>query len=297
MIRMVIHGGAGAVQTPPEKKEECETGLREALAAGYGILETGGSAMDAVQASVMVLEDCSYFNAGRGSVLNRRGRIEMEAGIMDGETRDAGAVTALKRTRNPIALARIVLEKTPHVFLSGSAAEQLARLHELPMESPEYFITEYRRRQWLAAGDTIQMDHMGPPGHPQTVGAVARDATGNLAAATSTGGMTNKLAGRIGDSAVPGAGVFADNRVCAISSTGRGEYFLRTQAAMRVAMLVQYDRRSLPEACEIALAEIAELGGDGGFIAVSADGEIAMPFNTSGMYRAYHGPAGEFISL
>ena len=245
--------------------------LQQALEAGY----QAKTALDAVVAALMVLEDSPLFNAGRGSCFNADGEIEMDASIMDGEKLRAGAVAAVRRIRNPVLAARLVMEKTRHVLLAGDGAERLAREHGLPLEEPSYFATDIR----LAALKRNLKYHHG------TVGAVALDADGNLAAATSTGGYTGKLPGRIGDSPLIGAGNYADNRACAVSGTGLGEAFIRAAVAYDVAARMRYRGSSLAAAARAALANVAKLGGDGGLIAVDRRGNVVMPFNSEGMYR------------
>jgi L-asparaginase / beta-aspartyl-peptidase len=257
--------------------------LAEALRVGYEILKNHGKSLDAVTAAVMVLEDSPLFNAGRGSCFNADGEIEMDASIMDGEELRAGAVAAVRRIRNPVLAARLVMEKTRHVLLAGDGAERLARKHGLAVENPSYFSTEKR----LAALKRNLQYHHG------TVGAVALDQDGNLAAATSTGGYTGKLPGRIGDSPIIGAGNYADNRACAVSGTGLGEAFIRAAVAYDVAARMRYRKEPLAKAAAAALANVARLGGDGGLVAVDRRGNLAMPFNSEGMYRAAIDRAGK----
>ena len=252
------------------------TVLNDALRVGYEILKNHGKSLDAVTAAVMVLEDSPLFNAGRGSCFNAEGEIEMDASVMEGERLRAGAVAAVRRIRNPVLAARAVMEKSRHVLLAGSGAEAFARRHGLPLEAPGYFKTMTR----LAALKRNLKNHHG------TVGAVALDQDGNLAAATSTGGYTGKLPGRIGDSPIIGAGTYADNRACAVSGTGLGEAFIRAAVAYDVAARMRYRKESLARAAAAALANVARLGGDGGLIAVDRRGNVAMPFNSEGMYRA-----------
>ena len=272
---MAIHGGAGVL-----RKERPSTRHRAALAraleAAYDILQSGGSSLDAVTAAVVVLEDDPLFNAGRGSSFNSDGEIELDASIMDGARLAAGAVAAVRRIRNPILAARAVMEKTKHVLLAGDGAERFARKLGVALVPPEYFHTPQR----LAALRRNLKSRHG------TVGAVALDAAGNLAAATSTGGYTGKLPGRIGDSPIIGAGTYADNRSCAVSGTGLGELFIRSVLAYDVAARMQYRGQSLQRAASAALANIARLGGSGGLVAVDRRGNVAMPFNSEGMYRA-----------
>ena len=249
--------------------------LKQALEAGYEALKNGTS-LDAVTAAVVVLEDSPLFNAGRGSCFNADGEIEMDASVMEGKQLRAGAVAAVRRIRNPVLAARLVMQKTRHVLLAGDGAERLAREHGLALEGPAYFATEQRR---AALKRNLKYHH-------GTVGAVALDRDGNLAAATSTGGYTGKLPGRIGDSPIIGAGTYADNRACAVSGTGLGEAFIRAAVAYDVGARMLYRKDSLGKAAAAALAAVARLGGDGGLIAVDRRGNVAMPFNSEGMYRA-----------
>jgi len=278
-IAIAVHGGAGAM---PRRKLSAAAermyrrGLERALEAGHAVLARGGAALDAVAASVVVLEDDPLFNAGRGACFNADGKHELDASIMDGRTRAAGAVAAVTRIRNPVLAARAVMEHSSHVLLVGAGAERLARAHGLRMERAAYFHTAWR----LAALKQGLKRHHG------TVGAVARDADGNLAAATSTGGYTGKLPGCVGDSPAIGAGTYADNASCAVSGTGLGEAFMRSVLAYDVAARLHYRREPVARAARNALQDIRKLGGDGGVIAVDRRGNIAMPFNSQGMYRA-----------
>ena len=249
--------------------------LREALSAGYDLLKSGSGSLDAVIAAVVVLEDSPLFNAGRGSCFNADGEVEMDASVMEGERLRAGAVAGVRRIRNPVLAARLVMEKTRHVLLASGGAERLAEKHGLELETPEYFRTE---RQQSALDRNLKNYH-------GTVGAVALDPDGNLAAATSTGGYTGKLPGRIGDSPLIGAGTYADNRACAVSGTGLGEAFIRAAVAHDVAARMRYRGESLASAARAALAGVKKLGGDGGLIAVDRRGNVATPFNSEGMYR------------
>jgi len=251
-------------------------GLALALDAGYEILKTGKSAIEAVTAAVMVLEDDPLFNAGRGASLNSDGEAEMDASIMEGAKLRAGAVAVVRRIRNPVLAARAVMEKTRHVLLAGEGAERFARRHGLKLESPAYF----RTARQLASLRKNRKNYHG------TVGAVALDTEGNLAAATSTGGYTGKMPGRIGDSPIIGAGTYADNRACAVSATGLGEAFIRAAVAHDMSARMRYRGVSLAAAAAAALANVAKLGGDGGLVAVDRRGNVAMPFNSEGMYRA-----------
>ena len=271
---IAVHGGAGVMRRDKPGAAH-QAALKQALEAGYELLGKGSSSLDAVCAAVLVLEDSPLFNAGRGSCFNADGEIEMDASVMDGEKLRAGAVAAVRHVRNPVLAARMVMEKTRHVLLAGDGAERLAKQHGLPLEPPEYFHTERR----LEALKKNLKNYHG------TVGAVALDGDGNLAAATSTGGYTGKLPGRIGDSPLIGAGNYADNRACAVSGTGLGEAFIRAAVAYDVAARMRYRRESLAAAARAALANVKKLGGDGGLIAVDRRGNVAMPFNSEGMHR------------
>ena len=291
---IVIHGGAGTLVKglmTPEKEEQYKKALENALESGYAILENGGNAIDAVEAAVRKLEDSPLFNAGKGSVFTNDGTHEMDASIMDGKTLDAGAVSLITGIRNPVSLARDIMDKSDHVFLAGEGAMRFANSLGYSLESPEYFYDELRYQQWqeIKDSDSFQLDHsLKKDSKFGTVGAAACDKDGNIAAATSTGGMTNKRWGRVGDSPMIGAGNYANNKTCAVSCTGSGEYFIRGVVAYDVSCLMEYKEMSLEEAAtEVIKKRILEIGGDGGLIAVDAQGNIAMPFNTEGMYRAY----------
>ena len=280
-IALALHGGAGVTRRDRRGAAHEEI-LRAALETGYEILRTGGTSLDAASAAVVVLEDSPLFNAGRGSCLNAAGEVEMDASCMDGASLAAGAVAAVRRTRNPVLAARAVMEKSPHVILSGQAADNFAGNHGLALEAPAYFQTEAR----LAALKKGLQRHHG------TVGAVALDAQGNLAAATSTGGYTGKLAGRVGDSPIIGAGTYADNRTCAVSGTGWGEAFIRVALAHEVSSRMRHLNEPLQKAARSALRQVQRIGGDGGLVAVDRRGNIAMPFNSAGMFRACIGVDG-----
>lgn len=288
---IAIHGGAGTIdrsQMSSEKEKEYRKALQQALTEGSIILEKGGSSLDAVCAAVVMLEENPLFNAGKGSVFNHDGKHEMDASIMRGESLEAGAVAGICGPRNPVLLAREVMEKSGHVLLCGRGAEQFARERGLEFMPDDWFSTEFRKNQLedaLKEGE-VRLDHGGGKKFG-TVGAVALDALGNLAAATSTGGMTNKKFGRLGDSPIIGAGTYADNATCAVSCTGSGEFFIRSVTAFNVSALMEYGGKSLWEAAEYVVhSKLAAIGGDGGLIAVDSRGNIAMPFNTPGMYRA-----------
>ena len=278
---IAIHGGAGVLRADKPGAAE-RRALARALEAGYEAL-LAGNALDAVTAAVAAMEDDPHFNAGRGSCYNAEGEIEMDASIMDGATLRAGAVAAVRLIRNPVLAARAVMDRTRHVLLVGASAERFARKHGVKLEPARYFRTERRLR-------ALRRKHERYHG---TVGAVALDRDGNLAAATSTGGYTGKMAGRVGDSPIIGAGNYADNRACAVSGTGLGEAFIRTSLAHDVAARMRYGGATLAAATRGALAAIAELGADGGLIAVDRRGNVAMPFNSEGMYRAAVDRAGK----
>ena len=295
--RLVIHGGAGSeriAHDDPAHEQSARAGLQRALDAGAAILSDGGSAVDAVEAAGRVLEEDPCFNAGRGSVLTERGEVELDAAIMDGRDRSAGAVAGIKTTRAPISLARRLMEYGPHVFLSGDAADRFAASAGIEQVPNSFFILPERRRQLdeaLAAGNAADPIKYG------TIGAVAVDMLGNVAAATSTGGITAKKWGRVGDSPLIGAGTYADNRAAAVSATGSGEYFIRAVAAHQLAELVRVGSQSLQQALDAVLVDIAALGGKGGLIAVAPDGEAAMGFTTPAMYRGMAGPEGTTVAI
>jgi L-asparaginase / beta-aspartyl-peptidase len=294
---IALHGGAGTIlpsSMTPEKLERYTSALREALHAGSAVLENGGSALDAVERSVRSLEDCPLFNAGKGAVFTHSGTHEMDASIMNGATLEAGAVTGINHVKNPVSLARTIMEKSGHVFLSGQQAEEFARAMNLPFASADYFFDEFRHQQWqdVKDSDTYQLDHSSSTEKSDkkfgTVGAVARDKFGNLAAATSTGGMTNKKWGRVGDSPIIGAGTYANNKTCAISCTGHGEFFIRAVVAYDISCLMEYKGLTLEEACKVVVHDkLVPFGGEGGLVAVDAEGNVCLPFNSDGMYRAW----------
>ena len=287
MHSIVIHGGAGPIpsQIPDAQKREYEASLGKALDAGYAILDRGGSSLDAVTLAVCMLEDDPLFNAGRGAALTRDGTAELDASIMDGRSQKAGAVAGVLHVKNPIELARRVMEKSRHVMLMGAGAEELAMEAGLAMVPNLYFRTDDRRRQLEAEQRGTPVSDLIPAA-AGTVGAVAFDKQGNLASATSTGGMTNKRPGRAGDTPVIGAGTYAKNGVAAVSCTGHGEYFIRTVAAYHIVSSVEYRGMSLEQAArELLEQRVAGLGGDGGIIAIDGNGEIVMQFITPGMFR------------
>src|SRR3954452_24336092 len=284
--RLVIHGGAGSMRPgrlPPEQEECARAGLERALEAGSAILEKRERAIDAVEAAVRVLEEDSCFNAGRGSVLTATGCIELDAAIMDGRTRAAGAVSGLRTTRAPISLARRLLDDGPHVFLSGHGADDFAHMSGLEQVDNRWFEIPERRRQ---LDELMAADGFDDEVKYGTVGAVAVDVDGHVAVATSTGGLTAKRWGRVGDSPLIGAGTYADDRSAAVSATGSGEYFIRAVAAHQLAERVRIGGEPLQQALDAVLADIASLGGKGGLIAVAPDGEAAWGFTTPSMYRA-----------
>ncbi|MBA9077504.1 isoaspartyl peptidase/L-asparaginase family protein [Rufibacter quisquiliarum] len=287
---LALHGGAGTITRStltPQMDADYRSALRQALEVGHAILQGGDTALAAVEAVVVSLEDCPLFNAGRGSVFNKQGKHEMDAAIMCGKTLGAGAVAGVKNVRNPVQLAKAVLQQSDHVFLCMAGAEEFARNQGLPFEPDDYFYTPHRYEQWQALrdSDTYMLDHSVEKKFG-TVGAVALDQAGNLAAATSTGGMTNKNFNRIGDSPVIGAGTYANNHTCAVSCTGHGEFFIRNVVAYDISCLMEYKGLSLTQAADLVVKEkLVKLGGEGGLVAVSATGEVAMPFNSEGMYR------------
>lgn len=292
-ISIAIHGGAGTLvkgMMTPEKEIAYKTALEQALHAGYSLLEKGISAVKVVEAAVQVLENCHLFNAGKGSVFTAEGTHEMDASIMDGESLNAGAVSLISGIKNPISLAKDVMEKSEHVFLAGKGALLFAEKNGYQQEPATYFYDEFRHQQWLAIKDTdnFQLDHSAQKDSKfGTVGAVACDINGNISAATSTGGMTNKKWGRVGDSPMIGSGNYANNKTCAVSCTGSGEFFIRGVVAYDVSCLMEHKNISLEEASnEVVYKRMLEINGDGGLIAVDAKGNIVMPFNTEGMYRA-----------
>jgi L-asparaginase / beta-aspartyl-peptidase len=313
-VIFAVHGGAGVIardKLTGEVERDVRENLDKALDAGHAVLKRGGTSLDAVEAAIRLMEDAPVFNAGRGAAFTRDRTIELDASIMDGKTRAAGAVAVVSRIKNPIAAARAVMEKSPHVLLTGTGAEKFAEEIGLKMETPEYFKTPSRlkaledklrgesKRTGTDKGgadsqtqlnknessniDKRQEDHLYG-----TVGAVALDAAGNLAAGTSTGGITGKRSGRIGDSPILGAGTYADNKICAISATGDGEYFIRTSCARTIAALIEYKLMTLEEASRTVLFDqIKPLGGNGGVIVLGPKGDVAFTFTTQGMYRGY----------
>lgn len=288
---IVIHGGAGNILPQHFTKElenQYHQKMKEALDKGYSILEKGGSAIDAVVAAIKVLEDSPLFNAGKGSVFNNLGQIEMDASIMEGQEMKAGAVAGVRRIKNPIEAARLVMEQTPHVLLIGQGAENLWTSKGYSLTDTSYFYDEKKFQQWRE-----NQKNKAPNKHG-TVGAVALDKQGNLAAGTSTGGMIDKMPGRIGDSPIIGAGTYACNNTCAISCTGHGEYFIRYAVAHTIHSKILYQKKSLRDAVHTTLFdELLPVGGTGGIIGIDKEGNIVMDFNTNGMYRGYRMSTGE----
>ncbi|HHN47381.1 MAG TPA: isoaspartyl peptidase/L-asparaginase [Bacteroidales bacterium] len=289
---LVIHGGAGSMnpeRMSAERIEEAQRGLQQALDAGEMILKNGGSALDAVQMAVMVLENHPSFNAGRGAVFNAEGKIELDASIMDGSNLMAGAIAGVHIIKNPVTLARKVMEQSPHVLLIGEGAEKFATEQDVETIDPAWFRTEERWNDYLRIKEQHeQRDRSG------TVGAVALDKSGNLAAATSTGGMVMKRFGRVGDVPIIGAGIYANNQTCAVSATGHGEFFIRNVVSYDISALMLYKGMRLEDAANFVVMEkLMEQKGNGGVIAVDKDGNIAMPFNTTGMFRGFVKSSGE----
>ncbi|HJU38267.1 MAG TPA: isoaspartyl peptidase/L-asparaginase [Tahibacter sp.] len=288
---LVIHGGAGVIakDLTPERRAGVEAALREALKQGYAVLTDGGTSLDAVSRAVVVLEDSPYFNAGKGAVFNHDGKNELDAAIMDGATRKAGSVAGVQRAKNPVLLARAVMEKSPHVMLTGAGAEAFAQSVGVELVDPSYFRTDER---WQQLQDALKKERQAsvdtdPTRHYGTVGAVALDKAGRLAAATSTGGMTNKRWGRVGDAPIIGAGTYA-NAHCAVSATGWGEFYIRTVAAHSICLRAEWKNETIDKAAKAVVeGDVPSLGGDGGVIALDANGNFATPFNTDGMYRGW----------
>lgn len=308
-IRLVIHGGAGTITKDtitPEQEKEYKEKLTEALNAGYAVLNSGGTSIEAVQKSINVMEDSPLFNAGKGAVFTHDGRNELDASIMDGKTRKAGAVAGVTTVKNPINAAIAVMEKSPHVMMVSNGADLFAKEQGLTIVDPSYFKTEHRWQQLQKAieKEQVVLDHDGKTAalfvDPMmydykygTVGAVALDQHGNLAAGTSTGGMTNKRYGRVGDSPIIGAGNYADNETVAVSATGSGEMFIRTLTAFNIAAQVKYKNLPLEEAAQNALDEVKAINGSGGVIVLDKTGNYTMSFNSEGMYRGTIGNDGK----
>jgi len=297
---LAIHGGAGTILQSAmngEKELAYKTALTDALRAGYDALSKGQSSLDAVELAVNSLENCPLFNAGKGAVFTANGKFELDASIMCGKELKAGAVSGISNIANPISLARKVFEKTPHVFMAGEGAMEFAKSLGIPLESDAYFFTQQRYDQWQALKGTseISLDHAAKP--IGTVGAVAYDMQGNIAAATSTGGMTNKQFGRVGDTPMVGAGTYANNKTCAVSATGHGEYFIRAVVAYDVSCLMEYAGLTLADACnKVVKDKLVKMGGEGGIIGLNAAGEICLSFNSEGMYRGTVREDGDFFT-
>lgn len=304
---IVIHGGAGGIKREyftQEQQEAYTQKLEEALNAGYSVLENGGISLDAVQAAINIMEDSPLFNAGKGAVYNSEGNQEMDAAIMDGETLNAGTIAGVNHIKNPILAARIVMDSSKHVMLSGKGAELMAKKYGIEMVDSTYFFTEKRMSQLkkIQGKEKTQLDHTAfliknelIDDHKfGTVGAVAMDKSGNIAAGTSTGGMTNKKYGRVGDVPIIGAGTYANNLTCGISATGTGEYFIRTVASHEVSSLIQYKDYTPKQALhEVLFNQIGPLGGEGGMILLDKNGEVYWDFNSTGMFRGYKKSSGE----
>lgn len=301
-VAFALHGGAGVIDPAsfaPARRIACVAALRGIATRAVAALRGGVAALDVVERAVVELEDCEFFNAGRGAVLNRDGAAELDAAIMDGRDRSAGAVCAARRVRNPVRAARALLQGGQHVLLAGEGADRFAAAQGLPLAGPDWFVVEDRRAQLEAARaeGRVTLDHDERWSDAQrvsgTVGAVALDAHGHLAAATSTGGMTNKAVGRVGDAPLVGAGTFADDDTCAVSATGHGEFYIRRVLAHDVHARMLYLDQDLHAATDEALAEVGRMGGTGGLIAVDHAGNVTLPFNSPGMYRAWLDDAGE----
>ena len=325
-ITLVIHGGAGTItrqNMTPEKEKAYRETLDQALQTGYKVLEKGGTSLDAVEAAIHIMEDSPLFNAGKGAVFTHDGKNELDAAIMDGKTLKAGSIAGVTTIKNPISTARKVMDKSEHVMLIGKGAEEFAKLQGETIVSPQYFYTETRWNglQKALKEEKVELDHSASPALPKkekkakkttsswqqeniftegkkfgTVGCVALDQYGNLAAGTSTGGMTNKRWNRVGDAPIIGAGTYANNTTCAISATGHGEYFIRAVVGHSVSALMEYKSLSLQDAAdEVVMKKLVEMGGEGGLIGVDRNGNVAMPFNSEGMYRGYMKANGEKV--
>jgi beta-aspartyl-peptidase (threonine type) len=281
---IVVHGGAGWSQgASDEKQHAIKSGLKEALDTGFSILQSGGSSLDAVEAAIVILEDNPVFNAGRGSVYTAEEKQEMDASIMSGNDQDAGAVASVSRVKNPIKLARYIMEHTEHVMMAGPGAEKIAEQGRLELVDPSYFYSEDRLKSVKKQKDKKN----------STVGALAMDKLGNIAAGTSTGGRSNKLPGRIGDSPIIGAGTWAQNNVCGVSGTGHGEYFIRYNVAREICARMEYLNLSVGEASAQVIGQLTAIGIEGGVIVLDKNGNISMEFNTDGMARAYRNSKGD----
>lgn len=291
---LALHGGAGTILKElmtEEKEEKYLSALNEALSIGIYILRNKGKAIDAVEAVVISLENCPLFNAGKGSVFNHEGKHEMDASIMDGSDLNCGGVAGVRNIKNPISLARKVMHESEHILLAGKGAMEFAESLQTEMEDDEYFFDQFRFDQYQEAlkTDRVQLDHTAGDGKKfGTVGAVAMDMEGNLAAATSTGGLTNKKFGRVGDSPIIGAGTYANNLTCAVSCTGVGELFIKEAVAFQIHSLMRDAGKSLKESCDIVVMDrLVKINGEGGLIAIDMDGNIELSFNSEGMYRAW----------
>lgn len=300
MYSIAIHGGAGTItrnSLTADREKEYLDALDVALSAGENILKSGGSSLDAVTEAVISLEDCPLFNAGKGAVFTHDGKHEMDASIMRGDNLMAGAVAGVSGVKNPVLLARAIMEKSDHVLLSSEGAAQFAKSQGLLFEEDNYFYNEFRYQQWQQAlkEDGVFLDHnLSGEKKFGTVGAVAVDIQGNLAAVTSTGGMTNKRFNRIGDTPLIGAGTYANNNSCAISCTGHGEFFIRSVVAYDISCLMEYAGMTLAQACnKVVMEKLVKIGGEGGLIAVDANGNIELPFNSEGMYRGFATSKGD----
>ncbi len=299
-IALAVHGGAGTISRElltPSREKAYKEALELALRRGHAVLEQGGAALDAVEAAVRALEDTPLFNAGRGSVFNADGQHEMDASLMNGSDLRAGAVAGVQNVKNPIGLARRVMDHSSHVLISGMGAFEFAHQQKVELEDDQYFFDEFRYQQWreVVGSDKVQLDHADKEKKFGTVGAVALDAAGHLAAATSTGGMTNKKWQRVGDSPIIGAGTYANDESCAVSCTGHGESFIRAVAAHDVHALMAYKGLSLEEAVRVVVHEkLPPLDGDGGLIAIDRSGNIVLDFNCPGMYRGHVGSDAVF---
>jgi beta-aspartyl-peptidase (threonine type) len=300
-ITLVIHGGAGTIlreKMTPEKEKAYHEGLQQALDSGFAVLEGGGKSIDAVIASIKVLEDNPLFNAGKGSVFTAEGKNEMDASIMDGSNLMAGSVAGVTTIKNPITAAHAVMTKSEHVMLIAQGAEKFAAEQNLEIVEPSYFFDSTRYEQWLKVKENKNISQWEDPYSRDkkfgTVGAVALDRFGNIAAGTSTGGMTNKKYGRVGDAPIIGAGTYADNNTCAVSATGWGEYFIRLSVAHDISSMMNYGNFSLKDAADsVVMKKVPALGGDGGIIALDRHGNFVMTFNTAGMYRGFIQKKGE----
>jgi L-asparaginase / beta-aspartyl-peptidase len=299
-IGFAVHGGAGTISRKdmtPELEKAYRAKLEEAVLSGYSVLEKGGTSLQAIERAIIILEDSPLFNAGHGAVFTSAGTNELDASIMDGRTLGAGAVCAVRRIKNPIILARYVMERSPHVIMVGEGAEEFAKQQGMGFVDPAYFHTEKRWKDLERARELEKKRKESKERKFGTVGAVALDRDGNLAAGTSTGGMTNKRFGRVGDSAIIGAGTYANNSTCALSATGHGEYFIRASVTHDISALMEYRQMSLKDAADLVInRKLKQMGGDGGVIGIDRKGNIAMPFNTTGMYRAYINEQGRAVT-